>query len=292
MRKTATGIVVFVGIIELLIILMGIITIPFPQWLGDSRTELTMDELQQMVDIDNSDGDMSQEEFQSLFIEQINEQMAMQFAAAAESNGVQSNGNEIDQNNGIFSSQNGMLEAQAEIPVGAQTTRPGRGSSTSTARTDTFVPISEWGCLEDWVVEQGTLEVIDGFVDYPLPIHMNDEAIADWYLIFASHGGYEPFGGVVYLFQKGEAYCIGVEWTYLGYEDCHDYYMATFFVCEPFTLDSSFYPMVNGWFSTCDEGLIPGKEVDLCFVLDWTGCSPENNQDFTILSVRDKNQFS
>jgi len=286
MRKTATGIVALVGIIELLVILFGIITIPFPQWLGESRTEITMDELQEMVDIDNSDGDMSQEEFQSLFIQQIEEQMAMQFDAAAQSNGMQSNGKAIGQNNGMFSSQSGNLQAQQSGP---QATVPGRGASTPTARTDVFVPISEWGCLEDLVVEQGYIMVIDGWIDSPLPIHMNDEAISDWYLIFASHGGYEPFGGVVYLFQKGECYCIGVEWTWLYYEDCHDYYMATFFVCEPFTLDSSFYPYVNGYFSICDEGLIPGKEVDMCFVLDWTGCSPENNQDFTILSVRDKN---
>jgi hypothetical protein len=291
MRKATTGIVALVGIIELLIILFGMITIPFPQWLGDSRTEITMDELQQMVDIDNSAGDMTQEEFQSLFIQQIQESMAMQFNAAAQSNGIQSNGNEIDQNNGIFSSQasGNLQDPTTSVKSGPQATVPGRGSSTTTARTNSIVPISEWGCLEDLVVEQGYIMVIDGEIDCPLPIHMNDEAISDWYLIFASHGGYEPFGGVVYLFQKGECYCIGVEWTHLGYQDCHDYYMATFFVCEDFTLDSSFYPYVNGYFSICDEGLIPGKEVDMCFVLDWTGCSPENNQDFTILSVRDRN---
>jgi hypothetical protein len=288
MNKVATGIVAFVGMLELVIILTSIITIPFPQWLGDNRTEITMDELQEMVDIDNADGEMSQEDFQAQFIQTIEEQMAAQFNAAAQSNGVQPSGNTIGQNNEIFAFQNGQFEAQAER-VGAHTARPGRGSSTSTARTDVIVPISEWGCLEDWVVEQGYIMVLDGYIDYPLPIHMNDEAIADWYLVFASHGGYEPFGGVVYLFQKGEMYCIGVEWTWLYYEDCHDYWMATFFVCEPFTLDSSFYPYVDSWFSICDEGLIPGKEVDMCFVLDWTGCSPENNQDFTILSVRDNN---
>ncbi|MFX1250255.1 MAG: hypothetical protein ACFFCZ_01405, partial [Promethearchaeota archaeon] len=179
MNKTATGIVVFVGIIELVVILLGIITIPFPQWLGDSKTEITMDELQQMADISDPDGEMSQEEFQAQFIQQIEEQMAAQFAAAAQSNGIQSYGNARGQNNGILTSQDGKFEAQ--------TTRPGRGSSTP--RTDAFVPISEWGCLEDWVVEQGTLEVIEGYVDYPLPIHMNDEAIADWYLVFSSHGG-------------------------------------------------------------------------------------------------------
>ena len=63
MNKTATGIVAFVGIIELLIILLGIISIPFPQWMGNSQIEITMDELQQMVDISNPDGEMSQEEF-------------------------------------------------------------------------------------------------------------------------------------------------------------------------------------------------------------------------------------
>ncbi|MFX0066105.1 MAG: hypothetical protein ACFFC7_28395 [Candidatus Hermodarchaeota archaeon] len=288
MRKTATGIVVFVGTIELVIILLGVITIPFPQWLGDSRTEITMDELQQMADISNPDGEMSQEEFQAQLIQQINDQMAVQFAAAAESNGVQSNGNERGQNNEIFVSQNGKLEDEtSSVKSKAQATVPGRGPSTSTARTDAIVPISEWGCLEDLVVEQGYILADGGYIDCPLPIHMNDEAIADWFLIFISHGGYEPFGGVVYLFQKGEMYCIGVEWTYLGYCDCHDYYMATFFVYEDFVLDSSFYPYVDSWFSICDEGLIPGKEVDMCFVLDWTGCSPENNQDFTILSVRD-----
>ncbi|MFX0064735.1 MAG: hypothetical protein ACFFC7_21385, partial [Candidatus Hermodarchaeota archaeon] len=289
MRKTATGIVVFVGIIELLIILFGIITIPFPQWLGNSQTDMAMDGMQQMADINDSDGTMSQEEFQSLFIQQIEEQMAAQFNAAAQSNGYQANGKAIDRNDGIFTSQtSGKLQDQTtSVKSASQATVPGRGSSTSTARTDVFVPISEWGCLEDLVVEQGYILVLEGSIGYPLPIHMNDEAIADWYLIFASHGGYEPFGGVVYLFQKGEMYCIGVEWTYLGYEDCHDYWMATFFVYEDFVLDSSFYPWVDSFFSICDEGLIPGKEVDMCFVLDWTGCSPENNQDFTILSVRD-----
>jgi hypothetical protein len=291
MKKTATGIVFVVGVIELVIILMGIITIPFPQWLGNSQTEMLTEELQQMVDVQSSDETMSQEEFQSMFIQQIEEQMAAQFAAAAQSNGIQPNGNARDQLNGIFSSQNnGNVEDQTtSVKSESQATVPGRGSSTATARTNLIVPISEWGCLEDLVVEQGYIMVIDGWFDYPLPIHMNDEAISDWYLVFASHGGYEPFGGVVYLFQKGEMYCIGVEWTYLGYQDCHDYWLATFFVCEPFTLDSSFYPYVDSFFSICDEGLIPGKEVDMCFVLDWTGCSPENNQDFTILSVRDKN---
>jgi hypothetical protein len=287
MNKAATGIVAIVGILELVIILTSIITIPFPQWLGDSRTEITIDELQEMADISNPDGEMSQEEFQAQFIQQIEEQMAAQFEHAAQSTGIPSSGNLIDLNNGMISSQSGKQEAPAAAAA-AHAPVPGRGSSTSTART-AFVPISEWGCLEDWVVEQGYIQVIDGYIDYPLPIHMNDEAIADWYLVFASHGGYEPFGGVVYLFQKGEMYCIGVEWEYLGYRECHDYYMATFFVCEPFTLDSSFYPYVDQWFSICDEGLIPGKEVDMCFVLDWTGCSPENNQDFTILSVRDHN---
>jgi hypothetical protein len=291
MSKTATGIVFVVGVIEVLIILLGIITIPFPQWLGNSQTDMLMDGMQQMADIQNPDGTMSQEEFQTQFIQQIEEQMAAQFAAAAQSSGYQPNGKARDLNDGIFSSRkNGKLEDQTtSVKSGTQATGYGRGSSTATTRDDLIVPISEWGCLEDLVVEQGYILMIDGWIDYPLPIHMNDDAISDWYLVFASHGGYEPFGGVVYLFQKGEMYCIGVEWTYLGYQDCHDYWLATFFVCEPFTLDSSFYPCVDGFFSICDEGLIPGKEVDMCFVLDWTGCDPENGQDFTILSVGDRN---
>ncbi|MFX1251885.1 MAG: hypothetical protein ACFFCZ_09775, partial [Promethearchaeota archaeon] len=112
MRKTTTGIVVFVGMIELLVILLGIITIPFPQWLGDSKTEITMDELQQMADISDPDGEMSQEEFQAQFIQQIEEQMATQFAAAAQSNGIQSYGNARGHNNELFASQNGKLEDQ------------------------------------------------------------------------------------------------------------------------------------------------------------------------------------
>ncbi|MFX1251884.1 MAG: hypothetical protein ACFFCZ_09770 [Promethearchaeota archaeon] len=291
MKKTITGIVFVVGTIELLIVLLGIISVPFPQWLGTSETEITMDELQQMADISNSDGGMSQEEFQAQFLKQIREQMSAQFDAAAQSNGIQSYGNEIDQNNGIFASQNGKLEDQTSLIKSEAQATVGRGSSIPTARTDSIVPISEWGCLEDWVVEQGYIDVIDGYVDYPLPIKINNESLSNWYLLFLSVGGYEPFGGVVYLFQKGEMYAIGVEWTYRGKADgcCGEYWVATFYVKEDICLDSSYYPYVDGWFKTNDEGLIPDKEVDLVFVLDWTGCDPENNQDFTILSVRDNN---
>ncbi|MFX0061938.1 MAG: hypothetical protein ACFFC7_07090 [Candidatus Hermodarchaeota archaeon] len=294
MKKTTTGIVFVVGVIELIIILLGIITIPFPQWLGNSQTDILTDELQQMVDIQSPDETMSQEEFQTQFIEQIQEQMSAQFAAAAQSNGYQANGNEIGQNDEIFTSQNnGNFEAQTTLIKSEAQATVGRVSSIPTTRTDKIVPISEWGCLEDWVVEQGYIEVVDGYIDYPLPIKLNNESLADWYLVFLSVGGYEPYGGVLYLFQKGEMYVIGVEWTWLGESECcGDYWLATFYVYEEICLDSSFYPYVDNWFKINDEGLIPDKEVDLVFVLDWTGCDPENNQDFTILSVRDKYEFS
>ncbi|MFX0150111.1 MAG: hypothetical protein ACFFAJ_04980 [Candidatus Hodarchaeota archaeon] len=152
------------------------------------------------------------------------------------------------------------------------------------------LPTSEWGCMDDLLVEQGWI-IADGYyIDNPLPICLTQAEIDDWYLYMVSHGGYEPYDGYVVVEQKGEKHFIGIEWTHYGHYDCcYDVWLATFVVCEPICLDSSYYPYVDSWFGICEEGLIPGKDVDLKFIQKWTGCEPENNQDFTILSVEDLN---
>ena len=179
------------------------------------------------------------------------------------------------------------LGYDADLENGIQTTGLGLPSITG---TDETLSILERCCLGAFDTEQGSITLIDGYVDYPLPLHINDEAVSDWYLVFAVHGGYEPWDGGILMWQKGElAGLLVAEWTYLGYQDCHDYWMVTFTVCEPFTLDSNQYPFVDSLCYLLDdvteEGTIPGKEVWLDLWTFWTGCEPGNDQDFTVISA-------
>ncbi len=157
--------------------------------------------------------------------------------------------------------------------------------------------IPECGLVEGWCTMPGYIEVYDAWIDEMLPLCLTNEVLSMWYIDFYTYGGYELWGGYVEVWQKDEykgKLLIGYE--YLGKQItemcCFDYWRAYFYLeCDPICLDSSFYPEIyDGVLGLCEGGypgdMIPGKEVDMFFSFDWTGCEPGNDQDFTVKSKR------
>lgn len=151
--------------------------------------------------------------------------------------------------------------------------------------------IPECGLAEDLVTEQGWIEVVDGYIDDPMPLCLTQEEIDDWYITFAALGGYELWGGMVEIWQKGELVAtLLVQIEYIGYSPddcCVEWWRVTFMLMdEPVCLDSSFYPTIHDDFMhLCDPQsgeIIYDKEVDLYLEFDWTGCHPGNDQDFLV----------
>ena len=146
----------------------------------------------------------------------------------------------------------------------------------------------EYGCLD---TVPGYVTMIDGYIDYPLPLCLTPEEISDWYYVVEVYGGYHPECGMIEVWQKDELVgLIYVDWTFLGDEGCcaPEYWLATFSLeegVECIDLDSNQYPIVD---ENCEvlacSRTIPGKEVCFSGYSCWAGCT-QDSQRFMIIST-------
>ncbi|MFW9787671.1 MAG: hypothetical protein ACFFE2_11485 [Candidatus Thorarchaeota archaeon] len=169
-----------------------------------------------------------------------------------------------------------------------------------TLREPVFVMESEsgsWGPLD---TEQGYIDFYDEVIPSELPLCLNNETMANWYVEVFVFGGYKPweFGSYIDVWQKGVYQGrICVQWTHVRDGPCcaSDYWRATFFVRQDICLESNKYPDVTPWDINYPPGdRIPGKYVTLEIMTYWTGCHPgdEPSQDFTIIHSHSNQAFS
>jgi hypothetical protein len=238
--------------------LFGNIASPYQAFSGVFETDIQIDELQNMIELPDSEQSLGGEDLLTQIAEQIT--------------GLQNQRIQDD---------------QSSEKINSQEEKNGGRSSISTLGTSTIVPISQWGCQPDLVTEPGSIELYEGYVDDPLPMCLTNDSISDWYAKFLAIGGYDPYDGFIDLYQKGMYMGrVYIEWTLLDKEegDCCsvDRWLAEFYVKDKICLDSSFFPYVVGHgFGVCEQGLIPGKEVWFEAYTNWTGC-PMPDQRFLI----------
>jgi len=155
-----------------------------------------------------------------------------------------------------------------------------------------FVMESESGCWGPLCTEQGSIDFVGDNLPDLLPLCIDNEYLAQWYVDILVFGGYKPWelGSYIDVWQKGvNQGRIFIQWTWTGKGDCcaYDYYRATFYVLEDICLESNQYPDVAPWTLTADDGYrtIPGKCVTFEIYTFWTGCVPgeDPSQDFTII---------
>jgi hypothetical protein len=150
------------------------------------------------------------------------------------------------------------------------------------SRFEGYVPILERGFVDDIPVEQGEIILRGGNLPEELPIKITSEVVADWYQIVAVKGGYEPLGGHgIFKNNKDPAEEIaGFKIIPILIEEldcCWVIYNITFEIAEDWCFESSYYPDVAD-----QEGIIPGKLIDICWWTLWQGCD-DLNQRFTVL---------
>jgi hypothetical protein len=146
----------------------------------------------------------------------------------------------------------------------------------------------EYGCLD---TVPGYVTMLDGYIDYPLPLCLTAEEISDWWYTVEVYGGYHPECGSIEVWQKGEVVGIlYIDWTEVIPEECctPGVWMATFHLGEDvrcIDLDSNQYPLLdeNCRVIACSE-TIPGKEVCFAGYSCWAGCTQES-QRFMIIST-------
>jgi len=168
-----------------------------------------------------------------------------------------------------------------------------------TLREPSFVWESESGCWGSLCTEQGTIDIVGSSIPDALPLCIDSAYLQEWYVDILSYGGYQPWGGYIDVWQKGEFKGkINVVWTWTGKGDCcaYDYWRATFYVDDKICLESNQYPDVAPWILGHPEGqqTIPGKCVDFYIMTYWTGCVPgdQPSQDFTIIPSHSYQAFS
>ncbi len=160
-------------------------------------------------------------------------------------------------------------------------------------REPSFVWESESGSWGPLCTEQGYIEIVSYNIPQVLDLCIDNEYLAQWYVEVFVYGGYQPWGGYIDVWQKGEFQGrICIEWTYRGHGPCcaSEYWVATFYTQEPICLESNQYPDVAPWVLNhpADQMTIPGKCVYLDIMTYWTGCVPgdEPSQDFTIVPTQ------
>ncbi len=156
-----------------------------------------------------------------------------------------------------------------------------------------FVWESESGCWGPLCTEQGYIEIVNYNIPQVLDLCIDDNYLAEWYVDILVYGGYNPWGGYIDVWQKGQHQgTIRIVWSWLGKGDCcaYDYWRATFYAEEPICLESNQYPDVAPWELNhpADQMTIPGKCVNFEIMTYWTGCVPgeEPSQDFTIVPTQ------
>ncbi|MFX0073988.1 MAG: hypothetical protein ACFE96_00990 [Candidatus Hermodarchaeota archaeon] len=151
-----------------------------------------------------------------------------------------------------------------------------------------FAPIAQRGLVDCLDTEQGYIKVLDYYFDYPLPLHLSEEELDDWFVTLEVRGGYEPLEGWIDVYQSKEGYKgrIWMDWTYLGWRPSwYEYWEVSFKPDEDLFLDSNQFPeMDHDWFFIDKEGEIPGKQVQFDVYTLWTGCG-EEDQNFEIILV-------
>lgn len=179
--------------------------------------------------------------------------------------------------------------------IGQQTcaSAPG-GGSPQDLRTDEIVPVSECKNVYGLNTEQGTIEVVDSWISDPLPLCISNDTVSSWYALLDVRGGYTPYDGFVCVQQKGDwAGKIYLSWQYVEHLPCcADEWKLTYYVKQPFCLDSNQYPQFIGDAVIAPTGqqTIPGKEVNLYYESFWKGCH-QPNQFFTIISAQKDLEF-
>jgi len=155
------------------------------------------------------------------------------------------------------------------------------------------VTAAETCIWDDIDTEQGSIVYTDYWYDNPLPLCSDDWAIHDWYIIAEVHGGYEPLDGVLNIYQEkiGWVGSLNVNWTWIGYDDCYDYWVAYFtpiVLPDPICLESNQFPDIDcSIFNPADcwisnDGEIPDLNVWFEFSSEWTSCG-EADQNFQIM---------
>jgi len=137
------------------------------------------------------------------------------------------------------------------------------------------------GCLD---TVPGTLEIIEEILPTePLPLCIDNDYLADYYIVVESVGGYSPEWGAIFVNQmKGEDCFEGVinanfeEIIVDGSCPCTVNYLVTFTVTEDICLDSNHLPV--GF----DQSVYLDKWVEVCYVTEWKGCEL-NTQKFMVI---------
>jgi hypothetical protein len=288
MKKVHKGIVFFVvGLLEVSIFLIGLIAIPFPQFLAIALMDTLNEEMQAEFD-----EQMADPSFRDQFLNQFLETMQSSFGNPNQNEMEYRN----DENYFEFITQEDSVEL-FEIP--------NRGMSAMQipeSRTDIIVPVTEYhaGCMD---TEPGKITFLEGEFPHVLPLCWDQADMDLWYLTFEVYGGYVPLDLGSYMMvsqgKEGKMFCVDIVWT----EDdiypeccCHSSWTATFVLIEDVCLDSNQYPTYEGhpYFSVCKppfQDTIPGKKVFVEIYLQWSGCL-DVLQQFKLIPVRDKSQFS
>ncbi|MFX1314475.1 MAG: hypothetical protein ACFE9T_01305 [Promethearchaeota archaeon] len=148
-----------------------------------------------------------------------------------------------------------------------------------------IVSVAQKGCCCMDTVK-GEIKIYDYNLPEVLPLCLTQEFLDNYYLTVAVTGGYDPIGGTITLYQKGEwKGDIDIVWTYLGHEPCYtDYWQANFVLTDgPIELDSNQWP--DGAYPLFPEYCtIPGKEVCVVYESLWQGCI-EQKQQFELIQI-------
>jgi len=124
----------------------------------------------------------------------------------------------------------------------------------------------------------------------PLPLCIDNDYLDDFYMTVVSVGGYAPKYGAIFVNQlKGDECFEGIikfKWAEIELDDCPstiEYYF-TFYVDEPFGLDSNHLPV--GF----DQSVYLDKWVDVCYYSVWEGCHLETQEFVVILAHKAMSQ--
>jgi hypothetical protein len=181
-----------------------------------------------------------------------------------------------------------------------------------TNRSDVLLSVSDCNDVfvleyceqKDLDTEKGKILVTEVNIDPILPLCVTDDTVADWSIIYAVCGGYEPQCGTAQLVQKDG--CHGnllITFTEIPCDECHGdccccgwvCYEASFDVVDDcICLDSNHLPSnpevdehpcdcpgFNCWITT-DPDKTLGKEVDLKMWETWQGCNGPD-QSFQVI---------
>ena len=154
-------------------------------------------------------------------------------------------------------------------------------------------PVPESGYAGRFDTVPGTLDICwdrTYLPEGPLPLCINNDYLEHFYMTVVSVGGYSPNWGAIFVNQlKGDECFEGViqaKFDPTADGDCPGtvVYHITFYVDEPFGLDSNHLP--EGF----DQSVILDKWVDVCFASEWKGCELPTQEFMVILAHKAMSQ--